>query len=184
MLDVDDLFHGGGPIGVLENFPDGRHAVVGQIDRGRAGPLLPKPLGQAGNGISQTGVYREAGFGQLDRRLENVLERQGAELHQRESPSAERRWNRGRQKAVAGDRIDAGLAKPFDRGRLADPSLPANGEHLSFFGGMDKNRHLAADAAVVGLQDVERESGSHRSIDGVAAPVEHPLPSASAQIVP
>src|SRR5262249_9775962 len=89
-----------------------------------------------------------------------------------------------REKAVARYRIDFGRAEPVYRGRLADPALAADGNDFAVLGRINENRHLAADAAALRLEDVHGKARRHGRVDGVAIFIEHALPGPCSQIMP
>src|SRR5207245_5709019 len=169
--------------GILKNLPDGRHAVIRQVNLRRARPLLAEPLGQSGNRIVQAWIDREPRVGVVDGRLQHVFQSQFAEVQQRKRPGAECRGHGRREKAIARNRVDLGGAEPVDRGGPADPALAADGDDLAVLRRINEDRHFAADAAVLRLEDVQGETRGHGRVDGVAAFIEYALPGACCQIM-
>src|SRR5262249_36578809 len=157
-LQFNDALERVGKLAIGKHPADRRYAIVGQIHFRRARPLLAELAGQPAQRIVQHVVHRIAVFGEIDGRLEHVAQRERAELLQCERPGAERRGHGGGQKAVAGDGIDFFAAKPLDGARLAADALAADREDLFAPGGPDENGHLAADAAIVRFQKIEREA--------------------------
>src|SRR5262249_48292791 len=120
-------------------------------------------------------INRKARLRVVDGRFQHVLERESAKAQECERPGAERRRHGSGQEAVAGHDGDAGLAEPVHGRRLAGETLPADGERLLVFDGIDEDRHFAADAVALRLQHVEGEAARDGGVDRVAALVEHPL---------
>src|SRR5262249_48535940 len=58
-----------------------------------------------------------------------------------------------------------------------------DGMHLLVGRRVDEDRHLAAEAVVVRLDEVQRVAGGDGGVDGVAALVEHALPGAGGEVV-
>ena len=157
-----------GEVGVAENLADLRDAAVGVVDlAGRR--VEVHVLGPAGReGVVQFLVDREAVLGEANGGLEHLGVAHGAEAGEGQGPGVDDGGDGHGQVAVAGDEVDAVVAAPVDGEGLGGPAHAADGVGLPVLRGVDEGGDLAADAAALGLEEVEADAHRRRRVDGVA----------------
>ena len=104
-----------------------------------------------------------------DRRGQHIAQRQRAIIAQHQHPGFERAGHAGGEEAGAGHEIEAFTAIMRDGGARRRRSLAANHLRLAAAHVVDNGRDVAARAIEMRLDDLKREGGRDRGIEGVAA---------------
>ena len=111
-----------------------------------------------------------------DRELEHVREPPGPELLQQQQPAAEGTGDAGREHTGPGDELVAELVVALDRRRAGRDALAAERNRLAAVDREEERRHLAAGPVQMRLDDLQRQAGGDRRVEGVAAALEHGHP--------
>ena len=171
----------------MSTLPGQRDFAVGQIDAPRRRPLGKEPLGVAaqrcarpGNrfvgdvGIAtQSHMHRKTVARELQRRLEHVGQRPGAEIPQRSHQRVEGRGNAGGEQSGAGDQLDSQRPIVGDCRALGRHHIAVDGNHAAGSCRINQHRRLATNCVHVRVDDALDECSSYRSVDGIAATSEH-----------
>jgi len=161
------------PIFVDQELAHLRHASARKIDTRRTGPFIFEFLLQPGERSAQPRIDWEPFLGHLYRRLKHVFQPQTPKMLQRVCPRAERTRHGRRQKAIARDDVDLLCLEPLDGRGSGRVTLPVDGVDPFLPCTIDQDRHFAADAVRLRLEQVDRDPGGNTGIDCIAAFLEH-----------
>ena len=146
-----------------------------KVELRRAGPRLEQPpvrLDRRRDAIDE----RVAVLRVPDRVLEDVADPPRPEVAQEQEPAAEGTGNARRENAGARDELVAELPVAVDRRSRGCDTLAAEDERLLPFHGPEDRGHLAAGPVQVRLDDLEDEPGRARSVERIAAALQHRHP--------
>ncbi len=148
-----------------EDLADLRHAAVRIVRLLRPLPLLGR-LALAHEEIAEELVHREA-VGELNRRLQHLIEVHRALGLQRQRHRVEHRRNRRAERPVAGH--ETALGEQRGRGRLRRGTLTVDDDDLLRLRVVDHRRRFAAEAEMRNLADRRREHRGDAGVHRVAA---------------
>ena len=184
---VQDPLVGRGQRRVGEPGPGRGHAAA-QVHLGRGGPVLAEQrLGGRDPG-AHPGRHRVPVPGVADRVLHHLAQRQPAvPLHQQQ-PGPERRGHARREQAVARHQVKTEITERFQRGSAGRRALAVQHENPARPGaavrrGVADDRHLAADAVHVRLDDLQHQAGRGGGVERGATRLQHRHPGTGGQPV-
>ncbi len=170
---VQDAGVGGGDGRRAQQRAGRGHLAVGQPDGGRAGPFVAEQGLHRQDGLRDARHQRKTVAGVVDGRAQYVGQFPGAVVAQQGQPGAERAGHGGGQQADAGHQVHAQSAKVGGRRQRRRRSLAAQGAHAALPFAPQQDRHFAAGAVQVRLDDLQREAAGHRGVEGIAAALQH-----------
>ena len=132
-------------------------------------PFLFEEVRKAGDGRRDARQHRMTIAGVVDRRFQDVAQRQLAVVAQHQHPAVERAGNDGRQHPIAGDQRQALAAVVLDGRAGRSRSLAADHLHLAAGGIVQDHGQVAARAVQVRLDHLQHEAGGGRRVECVAA---------------
>ena len=177
---VEDTLVGGRQRGVGEARARCGDLAAGQVDLGRARPVVQEQLGHAGDPPADRGQQRVAAGRVADRVPDHVPQPQRAELPQQHHPGPECAGHARREQPAAGHEAEAEAeaeaGERLRRGGGRRGPLPAEHEGLAAPGVMGDDRDLAAEAVQVRLDYLEDEPGGDRRVERVATVLKYRQP--------
>ncbi len=153
--------------------PRARHLAIRQPHRGGGRPFGLEEILRGENGRRDAGQNRKSILGVTDRRLQNVGKLPGAVVAQHQHPGVERAGHDARQHAGAGHLLAAQRGKSLKRRSRGVGPLAADHDRLGRVMLLQDDRHLAARPDQMRLDDLEHKPRSRRSIEGIAATLQH-----------
>ncbi|CUK02184.1 Uncharacterised protein [Achromobacter sp. 2789STDY5608615] len=170
---VQDAGVGGGDGRRAQQRAGRGHLAVGQPDGGRAGPLVAEQGLHREDGLRDARHQRKTVAGVVDGRAQHVGQFPGAVVAQQGQPGAEGAGHGGGQQPDAGHQVHAQSAEIGRRRQRRRRPLAAQRAHAAFPLAPQQDRHFAAGAVQVRLDDLQREAAGHRGVEGVAAALQH-----------
>jgi hypothetical protein len=113
-----------------------------------------------------------APLGVPDRVRQHVADRLGAVVAKEKHPGVERARHGGGERTRAGDQVESEVGVVLDRRAGRRRTLAAQERRRTARGG-EQDRDLTSRTALMGLDDVQHESGRHGGVERVATVLEH-----------
>ena len=131
-------------------------------------------LAGAGDCARQPLAQRESLFGELDRRLQHLLERHRAPSIEQQIPGIDHTGNSAGEQTVAVRQLAAVVfLVPVDCRQLRGARLGVDRHDLLCFRVIEENHRVAADAVGGKVGDRKRRLPCDRGVEGVAAGLEN-----------
>ena len=172
-----------GELGLTEHAPDGGNRAFRSLQiHARAAGIAPYVLELPGEKAREEFVPGEARRGQLDRRREDVGQRERAKLSEGDGQSVDNSRDGSGRRATPCDL--AQLPEVIGRRcRWRDP-LAVDDDDLAAVCDIEDDRHLAAKTEMGDLGDRGREHGRHPGVHRIAAAGQHPHPRLGSEVAP